>query len=146
MKVGQRIPFNCVVFSFDFGFSEKDEEFDDLHREELLEEKELASKQENLALRSHVKLKDYPQAFSHFTHFDTSRKMLVVDIQGELEQATNLSPAVFRLTDPVIHHAQSGKPSKVAKGMQSMFGRTDMGKKGSLNFQFSSSLDNVVSN
>lgn len=117
-------------------FPDKDEEFDELHREVFEEQKEpqAALKEKNFALKSQVKLKDFPQAFSHFTYRETSRKMMVVDIQGELEQATNLSPAIFRLTDPVIHHTKTGKPSKVANGRQNMFGRTDLGKKGFTNY------------
>ena len=66
---------------------------------------------------------DVPQAFSHFTYRQTRRKMLVCDLQGALRPGTDSSPAVFELTDPVIHYRSS-------TGRTSVFGRTDRGAKG----------------
>lgn len=46
----------------------------------------------------------FPQAFSHFTHRFTGRKMLVCDLQG----VYNTSPLpLFELTDPAIHYAST---------------------------------------
>ena len=64
---------------------------------------------------------DIPQAFSHFSHLFTKRKMLVCDLQGVLD--TECSPPVFKLTDPVIHYTSS-------QGRTNVFGRTDRGQKG----------------
>lgn len=64
---------------------------------------------------------DIPQAFSHFSHNFSKRKMMVCDLQGVLE--TDCSPPVYKLTDPVIHYSSS-------RGRTNVFGRTDRGQKG----------------
>jgi hypothetical protein len=64
---------------------------------------------------------DIPQAFSHFSHNFSKRKMMVCDLQGVLE--TDCNPPVYKLTDPVIHYSSS-------RGRTNVFGRTDRGKKG----------------
>lgn len=68
---------------------------------------------------------DFPQAFSHYTYFYSNRKKLVCDLQGVLDKSQN--PPVFELTDPVIHYASS-------KGRKKVFGRTDRGKYGIMDF------------
>jgi hypothetical protein len=66
---------------------------------------------------------DVPQAFSHFTYRQTRRKMMVCDLQGTLRPESDGAPAIFELTDPVIHYRSS-------TGCTSVFGRTDRGAKG----------------
>ena len=64
---------------------------------------------------------DMPQVFSHFSYWNSQRKMLVCDLQGVLDDST--TPPVFELTDPVIHkYSESGR--------KNVYGRTDRGKKG----------------
>eukprot|EP00798_Chlamydomonas_sp_ICE-L_P029668 gene29668-5083_t len=63
---------------------------------------------------------DLPQCSSHYTYRISQRKSLVCDLQGTLDES--VSPAVFELTDPVIHHASVRR--------QGVYGRTDHGKKG----------------
>ena len=69
--------------------------------------------------------RDIPQAFSCFTYRYTKRKMLVCDLQGVFN--TSSSPALFELTDPVIHYSS-------ATGRKNVYGRTDRGKKGMHDF------------
>lgn len=64
---------------------------------------------------------DLPQAFSHFTYRDSDRQRLVCDLQGTLD--ASVSPAVYKLTDPAIHHASRSGRSRV-------YGRTDHGHTG----------------
>ena len=68
-----------------------------------------------------VIVSDFPQAFSHFTYRCSSRQRLVCDLQGTLDMS--ISPAVFELTDPAIHHVSGSGRSRV-------YGRTDHGRKG----------------
>jgi len=68
---------------------------------------------------------DIPQAFSHFTHRYTNRKMLVCDLQGVLTKSH--SAATFEFTDPVIHY-------KSNRGRKNVYGRTDRGPKGMNDF------------
>ncbi len=70
---------------------------------------------------SPIPASDFPQAFSHYTHRYSQRKSLVCDLQGTLD--SSVSPALFELTDPVIHHASS-------RNRQRVYGRTDHGSKG----------------
>ncbi|CAM9785669.1 unnamed protein product, partial [Hapterophycus canaliculatus] len=67
----------------------------------------------------------FPQAFSHFSYFETRRKMLVCDLQGVLScsAAGEGRAGVFELTDPVIHY-------KSKSGRRQVYGRTDLGRKG----------------
>lgn len=67
-----------------------------------------------------IKLEDYPQAFSHFTYRYSQREKLVCDLQGVLD--SSVSPAVFELTDPVIHFNNTRR--------RKVYGRTDHGAKG----------------
>lgn len=64
---------------------------------------------------------DFIHAFSHFTYRHTNRKIMVCDLQGELDDAA--SPPVFHLTDPVIHRKTTNRRKK-------NYGRTDRGEKG----------------
>jgi hypothetical protein len=68
---------------------------------------------------------DIPQAFSHFSHLFSRRKMMVCDLQGVLD--ADCSPPMYRLTDPVIHYSSS-------RGRTNVFGRTDRGRKGVSSF------------
>eukprot|EP00798_Chlamydomonas_sp_ICE-L_P006782 gene6782-3823_t len=61
------------------------------------------------------------KAFSHYTYHYSQRKSLVCNLQGTLD--TSVSPALFELTDPVIHHVSNHKRQRV-------YGRTDRGRKG----------------
>jgi hypothetical protein len=73
-----------------------------------------------IAARHHspsISPEDVPQAFSHFTYRHSNRKVLVCDLQGVLN--TSVRPAMFELTDPVIHSRKKGS-----------YGRTDAGEKG----------------
>jgi len=74
-----------------------------------------------------IKIRDFPQAFSHFSYRHTSRKMLVCDLQGVV--TTTASPTVFEFTDPVIHYASMSQSLSRARAKRK-FGRTDLGKKG----------------
>lgn len=67
----------------------------------------------------------YVQAFSHFSYRNSSRKMLVCDLQGvQSRSAVDEDRAgVFELTDPVIHYRSKS-------GRRQVYGRTDLGKKG----------------
>ncbi len=67
------------------------------------------------------KFEDIPQAFTHFTFERSRRKMMVCDLQGALDTAS--SPAVFELTDPVIHYNSSS-------GRKNVYGRSDGGLQG----------------
>lgn len=79
------------------------------------------------SLRSNVErpvyfhLADIPQAFSHFNHSYSGRKMVVCDLQGVYSETNGLP--TFQLTDPVIHY-------KSTSGHKSVGGRTDRGDKG----------------
>ena len=77
---------------------------------------------------------DVLQAFSHFTHHITKRKMLVCDLQGVLDTASN--PPVFELTDPVIHNVSK-------QGHRNVYGRTDRGPKGISEFFKSHSCNDI---
>lgn len=69
---------------------------------------------------------DYLQAFSHFSYWNSGRKMRVCDLQGVMTDAPpedESCAGVFELTDPVVHYqSQSGR--------KQVYGRTDLGKKG----------------
>jgi Alpha-kinase family len=62
----------------------------------------------------------YLQAFSHFTHAFTNRKVLVCDLQGVYNTST--VPPKFELTDPAIHYR--------SKKRRMVYGRTDKGESG----------------
>jgi hypothetical protein len=64
---------------------------------------------------------DYLQAFTHFTHRYTSKKVMVCDLQGVFDDEA--SPPTFELSDPAIHYASS-------TGREMVYGRTDKGKTG----------------
>jgi len=61
------------------------------------------------------------QAFSHFSFFNSERKMLLCDLQGEYDKRENM----FCFTDPVVHYYDRHNP-----GNRSLYGRTDLGRKG----------------
>lgn len=67
----------------------------------------------------------YVQAFSHFSYRNSSRKMLVCDLQGVQSRSAvgEDRVGVFELTDPVIHYQSKS-------GRRQVYGRTDLGKKG----------------
>eukprot|EP00111_Clytia_hemisphaerica_P010941 TCONS_00032060-protein len=66
---------------------------------------------------------EVPQAFTHFTYMWSKREKMVCDLQGVLDQAKRL----FEFTDPAIHYASQN-------GRRHVFGRTDKGKNGMLEF------------
>ena len=66
-----------------------------------------------------IRLNDFPQAFSHFTHRYNKSKLIVCDLQGVYDDKEK----VFELTDPVIHY-------KSSQGRSAVYGRTDRGQKG----------------
>lgn len=69
---------------------------------------------------------DYLQAFSHFSYWNSGRKMLVCDLQGVMcnnKDDDRTCAGVFELTDPVIHYNSHS-------GRKQVYGRTDLGKKG----------------
>ena len=69
---------------------------------------------------------DYLQAFSHFSYWNSGRKMLVCDLQGIMSDSPpedESCAGVFELTDPVVHY-------KSQSGRKQVYGRTDLGKKG----------------
>ena len=70
-----------------------------------------------------IRVADIPQAFTHFTHWFTKRKVLVCDLQGVLSE----HPPRFEFTDPVIHFSSRS-------GRNNVFGRTDRGRKGVSDF------------
>jgi hypothetical protein len=71
--------------------------------------------------------KDIPQAFTHFTYCHSKRKLMVCDLQGVLTTDATTGTPVFRLTDPCIHYESR-------RGRQMVYGRTDKGRKGMLDF------------
>jgi hypothetical protein len=77
---------------------------------------------------------DLLQAFSHFTHNLTKRKLLVCDLQGVLDTSKN--PHVFELTDPVIHNHSK-------QGHRHVYGRTDRGPKGISEFFHSHTCNDI---
>jgi hypothetical protein len=64
---------------------------------------------------------DYLQAFTHFTHRYTNKKVMVCDLQGVFDDEA--SPPTFELSDPAIHYAST-------TGREMVYGRTDKGKTG----------------
>jgi Mg-chelatase subunit ChlD len=68
-----------------------------------------------------LKPSDYLQAFTHFTHRYTNKKVMVCDLQGVFDDKS--SPPTFELSDPAIHYASS-------TGREMVYGRTDKGKTG----------------
>ncbi|CAN0550518.1 unnamed protein product, partial [Ectocarpus sp. 12 AP-2014] len=66
-----------------------------------------------------------PQAFSHFSYWQTRRRMLVCDLQGVLSSSAlgEDRAGVFELTDPVIHYRSKS-------GRTQVYGKTDLGKSG----------------
>jgi Mg-chelatase subunit ChlD len=68
-----------------------------------------------------LKPSDYLQAFTHFTHRYTNKKVMVCDLQGVFDD--DASPPTFELSDPAIHYASS-------TGREMVYGRTDKGKNG----------------
>ena len=68
-----------------------------------------------------VYMEDFLQAFSHWVYFSSEQKILICDLQGELNME-GVCPK-FMLTDPCIC-------SKRTKGKNSKFGRSDMGTRG----------------
>ncbi|CAM9600243.1 unnamed protein product [Ectocarpus sp. 4 AP-2014] len=67
----------------------------------------------------------YPQAFSHFSYWQTRRRMLVCDLQGVLSSSApgEDRAGVFELTDPIIHYRSKS-------GRTQVYGKTDLGKSG----------------
>ena len=76
----------------------------------------VASKHPNIPKPS-----DYLQAFTHFTHRYTNKKVMVCDLQGVFDDEA--SPPTFELSDPAIHYASR-------TGREMVYGRTDRGKTG----------------
>ncbi|CAM9618784.1 unnamed protein product [Ectocarpus fasciculatus] len=79
-----------------------------------------------LASRSFApKAECYPQAFSHFSFWQTRRTMLVCDLQGVLSSsgAGEDRAGVFEFTDPVIHYRSKS-------GRTQVYGKTDLGRSG----------------
>jgi Alpha-kinase family len=70
---------------------------------------------------SSVAPETYLQAFSHFTHAFTNKKVLVCDLQGVFNTST--VPPRFELTDPAIHYRSNN-------GRRMVYGRTDKGVSG----------------
>jgi Mg-chelatase subunit ChlD len=64
---------------------------------------------------------DYLQAFTHFTHRYTNKKVMVCDLQGVFDEEAR--PPTFELSDPAIHYASR-------TGREMVYGRTDKGKTG----------------
>lgn len=89
--------------------SDEDEDEDD---DELEDEGE--------AEATPICIEDIPQAFSHFTHRYTKRKLLVCDLQGVLSSSPRPQ---FEFTDPVVHFSSR-------TGRRNVFGRTDRGWQG----------------
>jgi hypothetical protein len=70
---------------------------------------------------STTKPSDYLQAFTHFTHRYTNKKVMVCDLQGVFDDSA--TPPTFELSDPAIHSASKA-------GREMVYGRTDKGKTG----------------
>jgi len=101
-----------------------EEEDEDVGEEEEVDRGAKGSKSaEALALEAQIFPEDVLQAFSHWTYVYSKRDFLVCDLQGELTVA-GPAPA-FELTDPCIH---------TSKDRGRLFGNTDRGKKGQLQF------------
>jgi hypothetical protein len=83
---------------------------------------------------THYNPSNYLQAFTHFTYMFTNKKVMVCDLQGVFNRDT--VPPTFELTDPVIHYTSK-------RGRKMVFGRTDMGKKGTQLFFNTHKCSNV---
>jgi hypothetical protein len=64
---------------------------------------------------------EIPQAFSCFSYWESERRFLIRDLQGVFN--TTLSPPIFELTDPVIHHRETSETCK-------KYGPSDKGLEG----------------
>ena len=71
----------------------------------------------------------FPQAFSHYTYEKSKKRLMVVDLQGKLEEHED-GTRQYVLTDPVIHK-RKGHTKRRSKKLETWtFGRTDRGEKG----------------
>jgi len=68
---------------------------------------------------------DFPQAFSHFTHFKSKGALMVTDLQGVFTTTAD-GGYVYKLTDPAVHKRKRRKGAFKKWD----FGRTDRGSKG----------------
>jgi hypothetical protein len=126
-EVLDEIPKPIEGAGFKLGaIAESDEEESNSEEDDESEEKRVAGVGAGAdATRLQWEAADILQAFSHFTHQHTRRKMLVCDLQGVLDD--NCTPPIFELTDPAIHY-RSGS------GRANVYGRTDKGERGILDF------------
>ena len=72
---------------------------------------------------------DFPQAFSHFTHYKSKGSLMVTDLQGVLTPTSD-GGYVYKLTDPAVHKRRKRKGAF----REWDFGRTDRGSKGMRSF------------
>ena len=70
---------------------------------------------------------DLPQAFSHYSYYQSKRQLLVCDLQGVYDTSNPKKPK-FEFTDPVIHH------NSIDSNRKHLYGRTDRGKHGIFDF------------
>ncbi len=105
---------------------EETDEEDDESDDDLFES---AGNETNYLAFTYKDLKDeyFPQAFSHYSYHNSKQRLMVVDLQGILDQNSDGSRC-YRLTDPVIHRRRH------AKGVKWNFGRTDRRDKGIKSF------------
>jgi hypothetical protein len=102
----------------------EDEDEDDDDDGEIFESKQAAP---DGGKYGHVKVEDFPQAFSHFTYVKTKKQLMVVDLQGVFKVHANKTTE-YVLTDPAIHKRRRPKRKNQLAGWT--FGRTDRGEKG----------------
>lgn len=94
-------------------------------KDELLFTREFVAPHGNCNYK-HVRLEDFPLAFSHFSYERSKKRIMVVDLQGVLQVNADGAPE-YVLTDPAIHKRHRQKLGQLRLGH---FGRTDRGEQG----------------
>lgn len=68
----------------------------------------------------------FPQAFSHYSYEMSKNQLMVVDLQGILEETAGKGKR-YVLTDPVVHKRRKRRTNKLRNWT---FGRTERGERG----------------
>lgn len=111
----------------DLGLEAIDEE-DESDGEEMTEEDLFHAKENEpiTCLYQDVDDRHFPQAFSHYSYEMSKKQLMVVDLQGILEDSAG-GGKQYVLTDPVVHKRRKRRINKLRNWT---FGRTDRGEKG----------------
>ena len=74
----------------------------------------------------------FPQAFSHFSYVRSGGELMIVDLQGTLQENRDGGYKKFVLTDPAIHTRYRRRKNKESSWRSEImdFGRTDLGMRG----------------